>query len=71
MAEDVISGEGSKNPGAACNQLSGLLHGVQKRRKEKKRKKYEASGRLESSKAQHSVLAWIFPHSCFTAGSVI
>lgn len=37
MAEDVISGEGSKNPGAACNQLSGLLHGVQKRRKEKKK----------------------------------
>lgn len=37
----------------------------------KKRKKYEASGRLKSIKTQHSALAWIFPHSCFTASKII
>lgn len=39
MTEVVTSSEGPKNPGAACNQLSGLLHGLLK-----KQKKYEVEG---------------------------
>jgi len=36
--EGVTGSEGAKAPGAGCNQLSGSLHGVKKRKRKKNTK---------------------------------